>query len=90
MTKRALAILVAMTVGFLTVPAVWAAGQQEEAVKLSQQCQEALRADTANQEAASLCREGDKALMEGDTEKAITKLTQGLEKLGVEVETEKR
>lgn len=84
MKKFALPIVGAITLSFLTIPAAWS-GQDQQAVKLSEQCQQALK-KTPNQEAAKLCREGDEALKGGDNEEAIAKLTQGLEKLGVMVE----
>ncbi len=80
MNKFALPILVAMVVSLMAAPAVWAGGNQQ-AAKLSKQCQDALN-KTPNKEAATLCQEGDNLRKQGKNDEAVAKLTQGLEKLG--------
>ncbi|MFQ5846065.1 MAG: hypothetical protein ACE5IQ_00150 [Candidatus Methylomirabilales bacterium] len=83
-----LPIIVATVLGLAVVPAAWA-GQAQQAAKLSQQCQNQL-SRTPNKEAAKLCQEGITLHKQGKNDEAVSKLTQGLEKLGVKVEMHKR
>ncbi len=87
MKKLVLPILLATTVSFVITSAAWAGGGQQ-AAELSKQCQEALKKNP-NEEAATLCSEGDTLIKEGKNEEATDKLTAGLEKLGVKVGTPK-
>jgi outer membrane protein assembly factor BamD (BamD/ComL family) len=82
MNKAVSAILAATIASFVAIPAAWAAGDPQT---LSKQCQDALK-KTPNAEASKLCSDGDKALKEGKNDEATSKLTAGLEKLGVKAE----
>jgi outer membrane protein assembly factor BamD (BamD/ComL family) len=82
MNKAVSAILAATIASFVAIPAAWAAGDPQT---LSKQCQDALK-KTPNAEASKLCSDGDKALKEGKNDEATSKLTAGLEKLGVKAD----
>jgi outer membrane protein assembly factor BamD (BamD/ComL family) len=82
MNKAVSAILAATIASFVAIPAAWAGGDLQT---LSKQCQDALK-KTPNAEASKLCSDGDKALKEGKNDEATSKLTAGLEKLGVKAD----
>ena len=84
MKKAALPILVAITLSLGVIPAA-SAGGKEQATKLSDQCQQALK-KTQNEEATKLCAEGDQLRKQDRNEEAIARFTEGLEKLGVKAQ----
>ena len=85
MKQVPLAFLLALTVSYLTVPVSWAAQHQQmrenqQAVRLYQQCQDRLQKEPDNKEAKELCDEGMKLQREGKQEEAIQTIQEGLAK----------
>ena len=72
------AILAAMIVGLVAVPAAWAGGGK--AAELTKQCQEALK-QSPNTDGAKLCQEGLTLHKQGKEKEAMAKMQEGLAQL---------